>query len=302
MVVREDNSETGGSWWIAAAASPWLLSLSIFFALPLVGLILLSLSGPNGDVTLGNYAAIADLSSGRLDVLGRTLRIGITVVAISLCLAVPVAYFLAKVLQSARLESLILLLVSATFLAGPLVRTVSWRGILGVHGLINESLVGLGVITLPILSLLYGELAMILALTYNVFPFLLFTTYLSMKMLDDRYLAAARDLGATPAAAFFRIAMPLAAPGIVTGAVLVFVPTLSAVLEPEILGGTSSRLMATAIRDQFFHARNWPLGAALTVVLILSGAITIGLLAFLTAWSLRICGHFGLEVGKSPHA
>jgi spermidine/putrescine transport system permease protein len=211
-----------------------------------------------------------------------------------------VAYYIAKLLRSARLESLILLLVSATFLVGPIVRTVSWRGILGVHGLINEALMWSGVLDKPILSLLYGELAMVLALTYNVFPFLLFTSYLSMKVLDDRYLAAARDLGATPTAAFFRVALPLAAPGVITGAILVFVPTLSAVLEPEFLGGTSSRLMATAIRDQFFHARNWPLGAALTLMLIFAGGLTIGLLAFLIAWSLRVSARFGLDIrGKA---
>ena len=181
-------------------------------------------------------------------------------------------------------------------------RTVSWRGILGVHGLINESLLQLGLISEPILSLLYGELAMTLALTYNVFPFLLFTTYLSMKVIDDRIIAAARDLGASPAAAFFRVVLPLAAPGVVTGAVLVFVPTLSAVLEPEILGGTSSRLMATAIRDQFFHAHNWPLGATLTVVLIVSGTITLMLVALVTSLALRACSHYGLSTGVPSHA
>ncbi|MFN4140493.1 ABC transporter permease [Aestuariivirga sp.] len=280
-----------------AAALPWLTSLLVFFAFPLAGLVVLSLTDQAGNFSIANYASLADLSSGRLDVLIRTLRIGVMVILISLCISVPVAYYLAKIVKSTRVESLILLLVTATFLAGPLVRTVSWRGILGVHGLINEPLMQLGLIQGPILSLLYGELAMTLALVYNVFPFLLFTTYLSMKVLDDRIIAAARDLGASPASAFFRVVLPLASPGVITGAVLVFVPTLSAVLEPEILGGTSSRLMATAIRDQFFHARNWPLGAALTVVLIISGAITLTLVALVTSSILRFFGHYGLATG-----
>jgi spermidine/putrescine transport system permease protein len=297
------NAELGkGGGWFAAAAAPWIGSLTVFFALPLAGLFLLSLSGQASDgsgteIGLANYATILDLSSGRLEVLGRTLRIGFTVVGLSLLLSVPVAYHLAKIMRSSRLESLVLLLVSATFLAGPLVRTVSWRGILGVHGLINETLVWTGIVERPLLSLLYGEPAMILALTYNAFPFLLFTTYLAMKVVDDRYLAAARDLGATSSTAFFKVALPLAAPGIVTGAVLVFVPTLSAVLEPEILGGTSSRLMATAIRDQFFHARNWPLGATLTIVLIVVGGIAIGFIGLLFAWLCRSLGRFGLLTG-----
>lgn len=300
-MARGGGSTGDDSGWMFAAAGPWLSSLLVFFALPLIGLSALSLTDQGGQFSLANYAAIADLSSGRIDVLIKTIRIGITVVTISLCLAVPVAYFLAKILRSPRIESLILLLVSASFLAGPLVRTVSWRGILGVHGLINETLVQLGMVEAPILSLLYGELAMTLSLTYNVFPFLLFTTYLSMKALDDRLIAAARDLGATPSAAFFRIVLPLAAPGVVTGSVLVFVPTLSAVLEPEILGGTSSRLMATAIRDQFFHAHNWPLGAALTMVLIVAGATTIGVIALVTSQVLRTCSRFGLSAGIASH-
>ncbi|MCZ7597018.1 MAG: hypothetical protein M5U09_03640 [Gammaproteobacteria bacterium] len=131
---------------------------------------------------------------------------------------------------------------------------------------------------------------MVLAMTYNTFPFLLFTTHLAMKMVDSRQLAAARDLGASPAGGVLARGAALAAPGIVTGAVLVFVPTLSAVLEPELLGGTSSRLMATAIRDQFFHARNWPLGATLTILLIVAGGLAIGILAAAFAWATRAIG------------
>jgi spermidine/putrescine transport system permease protein len=301
MASKEAGKGGGKDRWFAAAAAPWIGSLLAFFVLPLAGLLLLSLTVSATDgatqFSLVNYATIIDLSSGRLEVLGRTLRIGFTVVGLSLLLSIPVAYHLAKIARSPRFESLVLLLVSTTFLAGPLVRTVSWRGILGVHGLINEALTWTGIVEKPLLSLLYGEPAMILALTYNAFPFLLFTAYLGMKVVDDRHLAAARDLGATPAAAFFRVALPLAAPGIVTGAVLVFVPTLSAVLEPEILGGTSSRLMATAIRDQFFHARNWPLGATLTILLIVVGGAAIGFIGLLFAWLCRFLGRFGLPAG-----
>ena len=92
---------------------------------------------------------------------------------------------------------------------------------------------------------------------------------------------AARDLGASAWTAFWRVVVPLSAPGLVTGAILVFVPVLSAVLEPELLGGPSSRLTPTAIRSQFFHTLNWPLGAALTVVFMFLGGIAIGMLGWL---------------------
>jgi ABC-type spermidine/putrescine transport system permease subunit I len=287
--------------WLAAL--PWYAAMVVFFALPIAWLAALSLTGtgPNGGVafpSLENFRAIFDLGSGDLEVLGRTIVTGLEVVLLSMIIAVPVGYYLAKILRSPRVEAIILTLIAGTFLLGPLVRTVSWRGILGFNGLINAALTGLGVIQEPLLSLLYGRPAMVLAMTYNDFPFMLFTMYLALKMVDDRYIAAARDLGASASTAFWRIVLPLAAPGLFTGAVLVSVPTLSAVLEPEMLGGTSGRLAATAIRDQFFHANNWPKGAALTVTLVLGGAIAIALLIACVSLFLRASARLGIALGN----
>jgi len=209
---------------------------------------------------------------------------------------VPAAYYLARVVRSQHVAALVLALVAVTFLVGPLIRTVSWRGILGRSGLVNTLLQSAGLIDEPIMSLLYGRPAVIVAMTYNAFPFMLFTVFLAMRMVDERYLVAARDLGASASATFWRIVVPLAAPGIWTGAVLVFVPTLSTVLEPEILGGTSGRLSATEIRDQFFHALNWPMGSALTVVLILAGGVTIAALAGVLAFLARMSGRVGIAL------
>jgi spermidine/putrescine transport system permease protein len=287
------------SLWVAVA--PWLAILLLFFALPLAGLVLLSLTGSAGGgvrnfPTLDNYRAIFDLGSGRPAVLAKTLTAAVIVVLLSAVLSVPVAYYLAKVVRSARVEATVLMLIATTFLVGPLIRTVSWRGILGINGLLNTAFQHLGLIDQPILSLLYGPPAMIVAMTYNDFPFMLFTVYLALKMIDDRYLAAGRDLGASAITTFWRIAVPLAAPGILTGAVLVFVPTLSAVLEPEMLGGTSGRLTATEVRDQFFHAHNWPLGSALTIVLIVAGGATVGVLIGTLAVATHTAGRLGLAM------
>jgi spermidine/putrescine transport system permease protein len=288
--------------WLAAL--PWYATILVFFALPIAWLVALSLTGraPDGGVvfpTFVNFAAVFDLASGQLEVLGRTVAVGMAVVALSIVIAVPVGYYLAKVVRSPRLEATVLTLIAGTFLIGPLVRTVSWRGILGFNGVINAALTGLGIIDEPLLSLLYGRPAMIIAMTYNNFPFALFTTYLAMKMVDDRHVAAARDLGASATTAFWRIVVPLSSPGLFTGAILVAVPTLSAVLEPEMLGGTSARLAATAIRDQFFHANDWPQGAALTVILVLAGAIAIGLLIAVIAILTRASARVGVGLGAA---
>ncbi|RUY09602.1 ABC transporter permease [Mesorhizobium sp. M2A.F.Ca.ET.040.01.1.1] len=301
MTSRADTEISFRGPWLAAV--PWYMILIAFFALPSVWLIVLSLtgtdaSGGNTFPSLANYHTILDPEAGQLRILIRTLTIGSIVVLLSIVLAVPVAYYLAKCLKSVRLEALTLTIFAGAFFLGPLVRTVSWRGILGINGVINYALVNVGLIEQPLLSLLYGWPAMIAAMTYNVFLFMLFTTYLAMKMVDNRYVAAARDLGASPTTAFWRIVIPLSAPGLLVGSVLVAVPTLSAVLESEMLGGTSARVTAAAIRDQFFRVHNWPQGAAITVVLVVAGSIAIGLLIGLIALFTRLSGHAGISLAK----
>lgn len=283
--------------WMAAC--PWLAMLALFYVLPLASLIVLSfLESESGHIrfvfTLDNYRDVFLTAAGRIDVIFKTLWAGAQVVVFSTAVALPLAYYITKGLRSPRTQAVILVLFAAAFLVGPLVRTISWRGILGVSGLFNTALKWLGLIDQPLLSLLYGKPAMILAMTYNAFPFMLFTLFLAMMMIDDRYIVAARDLGASAWTAFWRVVVPLSAPGLVTGAILVFVPVLSAVLEPELLGGPSSRLTPTAIRSQFFHTLNWPLGAALTVVFMVLGGIAIGLLGALYAVLSRLAGTAGL--------
>ena len=291
-----------GLW---AAAMPWLAMLLLFYALPLVSLVVLSLlESESGHIrfslTLDNYSDVFEAATGRPGVILKTLWIGIQVVLYSTIIALPLAYFIAKVMRSVRAQAVLLVLFAAAFLVGPLVRTISWRGVLGVSGLINTTLQWMGLTEQPLLSLLYGRPAMIIAMTYNAFPFMLFALFLAMMMIDDRHIAAARDLGATALTAFFRVVVPLSVPGLVTGAILVFVPVLSAVLEPEILGGPSSRLTPTAIRSQFFHTLNWPLGAALTVTFVVFAGVSVGALAQAYATLARMSGRVGLASAVRP--
>jgi spermidine/putrescine transport system permease protein len=286
--LRGENKVLTSRLHAVAPSSPWFALLLLFYAAPLLSIVFLSFltlhqDGPALPFTLANYVAVLEGETGHFRVILKTLGIGFAVVALSAVIAVPVAYFLAKGMRAPRAEVAVLMLFAIPFLVGPLVRTVSWRGILGVNGLVNVTLGELGLIDQPILSLLYGTMPMILAMTYNVFPFMLFTVYLNLKVIDDQLLRAARDLGATGWTTFWRVVVPLAVPGLVTGAVLVFVPTLSAILEPEMLGGPSGRLTPTAIRGQFFHTQNWPLGAALTLVFVVCGGLAIALLGWIVA-------------------
>ncbi len=287
-----------GLW---AAATPWLAMLLFFYAFPLAALVGLSfLESESGHlqftVSLKNYRDVIDAATGRTGVILKTLWIGAQVVIYSTIIAFPLAYFIAKIVRSGRIQAILLVLFAAAFFVGPLVRTISWRGVLGINGLINTTLQWIGIVEEPLLSLLYGQAAMITAMTYNAFPFMLFSLFLAMIMIDDRHIAAARDLGASAWTSIFRVVVPLSAPGLVTGAILVFVPVLSAVLEPELLGGPSSRLTPTAIRSQFFHTLNWPLGAALTVTFIFCASISVAVLACVYAILARWCGRVGLSV------
>ncbi|TKI05283.1 ABC transporter permease [Martelella alba] len=282
----------------ALTGGPWTVVLLAFFILPIVGLIYFSLTGHNAPFpSLTNYRLIFSAGSTRPEVLVRTIATACEVVGMSAMLAIPTAYFLAIVVRSARFQAVYLTLVSATFLVGSLVRTVSWRGILGRNGLLNEVMMSLHLIDTPVMSLLYGPLAVKLSMTYNAFPFMLFTLFLAMKAIDPGIILAARDLGANAATTFWRIIIPLSAPGLWSGGILVFVPTLSTVLEPEILGGTTGRLMATDIRDQFFHALNWPMGSALTVILILVGALSVAVISLVMAFGAWLCGTLGISLG-----
>lgn len=272
------------------AATSWLGLMLLFYALPIAGLVGLSFADGAGGFGLANYASVFDPEIGRFKVVLETVAMGAIVVLVSAAIATPAAWFLAKGRLSASLESLVLILVAGTFLVGPLVRTVSWRGILGVQGLINKALQWIGLTDKPLLSLLYNDFSVVLAITYNAFPFMLFTLYLAMKAIDGRLVRAARDLGAPAGTAFWRVVVPLAAPGLAAGAVLVFVPVLSAILEPEMLGGPMTRLTPAAIRSEFFHANNWEVGAALTVTLLVAGGLALAVFAAFALLLARAAG------------
>ena len=165
-----------GLW---AAAMPWLAMLLLFYTLPLASLVVLSLlESESGHIrfslTLDNYRDVFDAATGRPGVILKTLWIGVQVVLYSTVIALPLAYYIAKGMRSVRGQAVLLVLFAAAFLVGPLVRTISWRGVLGVSGLINTTFQWAGLIDQPLLSLLYGRPAMIVAMTYNAFPFMLF--------------------------------------------------------------------------------------------------------------------------------
>jgi spermidine/putrescine transport system permease protein len=148
-----------------------------------------------------------------------------------------------------------------------LVRTYAWIFILRTEGLMNTTLLNLGLIQAPI-EILFTETAVIIGLVYTYLPFMVLPIYVSVEKLDQRLLDAARDLGATSAQVFRNVTLPLTRPGVISGCILVFVPCLGAYITPDLLGGAKSLMMGNLIQMQFLSARDWPFGAALSFLVM----------------------------------
>jgi spermidine/putrescine transport system permease protein len=184
--------------------------------------------------------------------------------ALCLVLGLPLAMFIA---QSGKRRDLYLNLVILPFWTNFLVRLYAWIFLLRDTGLVNSVLESLGLVKSP-LPLLYNDGAVILGLVYGYLPFMVLPLYATLERLDPFLLEASADLGARPWATFTRVVLPLCAPGIRAGAVLVFIPCLGAFLVPDLLGGGKSIMIGNVVQNQFTTARDWPFGSALSLVLM----------------------------------
>ena len=184
------------------------------------------------------------------------------------------AYWLARRVPR-RWRSALLVLVILPFWTSFLVRMYAWMFILRSEGILNAALSAVG---LPAVNLLYTDAGVLLGQVYGELPFMILPLFASLERLDDTLLDAAADLGASPAAVFRRVVLPLSAPGVVAGCLLVFVPSLGAYLAPDLLGGARTAYVGNLIQSQFAVARDIPFGAALSFVL--SVLVALSLLAF----------------------
>jgi len=252
--------------------------MALFFAAPLAIVCAYSFltRGDYGGVerpgTLESFARLADPLY--LGILWRSVWISILSTALCVTLGFPLALFIAR---AGRRKNLYLQLVLLPFWTSFLVRTYAWLFILRDTGLVNTVLQSLGVIGKP-LPLLYNDWAVLIGLVYNFLPFFVLPAYATLERLDPSLLEAAADLGARPFATVWRVVIPIAAPGIAAGAVLVFIPCLGAYLTPDLLGGGKSVMLGNLIQNQFTTARDWPFGSAASMVLMLASALLLAAL------------------------
>jgi len=278
------TAAAGGDDWrgakgmFAVLASPPVLWLAVFFLAPLAIVWAYSF-GENRSLTeiavtgsLGEYArAVKPLY---LAIIGKSLWLAGLTTLICLVVGFPVA--VAITFADARQKAWLLLLVMLPFWTNLLIRTYALMAVLRTEGYINWTLAlawnGVGaVIALPAfrpLDLLHNNFAVVFGLVYVQLPFMILPLYSALDRLDRSLIEASLDLGAGHLATFVRVVVPLALPGIVSGVIVTFIPSLGAYLTPDLLGGTSSQMIANIIERQFKSANDWPFGAALSFLLM----------------------------------
>ena len=219
--------------------------------------------------TLGNYADIFDPTF--FGIFLKSAGIGLLTTFICLLIAYPFAICLRQ--KSEKTQNIIIKLVMVPFLTNSLIRTYGWVTLLRKNGVINSALLGLGLIGEPA-QLMYNNLGIIIGMVYTLLPFMILPIYSAVSKVDQNTLDAAADLGAGPIRRFFRIYLPLTVTGMFNGSLMVFTPAIGYFFIADILGGGKVMIIGNLIKNQFLTARNWPLGAALSVFLL---AITLGL-------------------------
>ena len=265
MTIRRRILGTIARRPVLGAASlllPGGLWLVLFFVVPMLLMLGASVmprgtyGGVEPGLTLEHYRRFLDPLY--LQVLWRTIAWSAAATAVCLLLGLPVAWVIAA---SRRHRSFLLFLVVLPFWTSFLVRTFAMIFLLRDSGVINSVLMGLGVTQEPI-TLLYTPFAVLSGLVYGFLPFMVLPIYASLEKLDPALLEAAEVLGARPAARFFRVALPLALPGIIAGSLLVFVPAMGSFLTSDLLGGAKQVMIGNLVQNQFTTARNWPFGSA----------------------------------------
>jgi len=259
-------------WLLLFFLIPFAIVLKISFADPLVAQPPFSAFFDWSDnashrvlATLDNYRFLLEDKLYLVSYL-KSIEIALISTALCLLLGFPMAYAIA--LTPYPWRNLLLLLVILPFWTSFLLRVYAWMVMLGKQGLINNTLISLGLIDQP-LQMLYTDGAVYLGIVYTYVPFMILPLYATLEKLDLDLHEAAADLGARPLQVFRDVTVPLATPGIIAGCLLVFIPALGEYVIPALLGGLDSLMIGRTLYDEFFVNRDWPLASAVAVVLLL---------------------------------
>ncbi|WP_421697628.1 ABC transporter permease [Ancylobacter sp.] len=277
---RDEQSKTRARWLLSL---PALFIVFIAAIGPLFVMLAYSFmaKGDYGDVKPGEFSLdgwfsvlfqrdifddTVTLADAHLSILWRSVRLSVITTLATLALGFPTAYFIATRPRSTR--EVWVFLITIPFWTNLLIRTFAMQQVIRNEGVLNTLLMWLGVIKEPI-PIMYTDWAILFGMVYVYLPLMVLPLYASMEKLDFRLVEAGYDLYAGRLAVLRRIILPLVKPGIVAGSILVFVPSLGAYVIPRVLGGGKNLMLANLIELQFGAGRNWPLGAALSISLML---------------------------------
>lgn len=251
------------------SALPLCLWTCAFVFLPLIYVLLISFLekgeyfGVSSTWTLDNYARMFSSLYG--SIVLNSLLIALKSTFLALLIGYPCAWFMAQ--KPPKTRSLIMMLVVIPFWTSALMRTYGWMILLRNKGLINSALMALGLIEKPI-RMLNTSGAVLLGTAYSMLPFMILPIYSSMEKLDPALREAARDLGAGPVRSFATVVLPQTLPGVLSGLTMTFVPSTGMFFLSDLLGGGTSMLLGNLINNQLTVSRDWPFGAALSILMV----------------------------------
>ncbi len=267
--------------------SPTYLVIGIFMLVPMVIMGAFSFMEPNPyggvlpEASLDAYVKLAfeyDLDDqlvfnpGYINIILRSFQLSSIATIICLIFGFPVAYYIT--LQPENKRNFYIYLITIPFWTNLLIRTFAWIIILGRNGVIEIPLLKLGIID-DSLRMMYSDGAIAIGLTYSYLPLMVLPIYASLEKLDFRLLEAASDLYSSRLEIMTKVVIPLSKPGIIAGCILVFIPCLGAFIAPNLLGGGKRLMLGSLVQFQFASARNWPFGAAVSMLLLAAVVISL---------------------------
>ena len=284
-----------GRRFVIGVPSVWLV---VFFMLPFLILLYISFVDMGNDISpfkpiwdsetgllklkYENYYSIFQSSDGGglfqtiyIEAYVRSIWYALCTAVLCLVMGYPFSYFIAR--SAPSLRPALLMMVMLPFWTSFLLRVYAWKGILADQGVLNQTLLALGLITEPI-QMLYTDVSMLGGMTYVYLPFMVLPLYANLVKMDIRLLEAAYDLGASPFKAFWLVTVPLSKAGIIAGFMLVFIPCVGEFVIPSLLGGPENIMIGRVVWDEMFTSNNWPRASALAVVMI--GLIVVPLAVY----------------------
>jgi putrescine transport system permease protein len=291
-----DSRTTFESWGVRLMVRVPFLWLVVFFLVPFLIVIKISLS--QTAIAMPPYVPVLDLAAGWAGIqeffagLGldnfatllsddiyarsclKSLQVAAVSTAILLVIGYPIAYAMARAPR--WLQSVLVMLVVLPFWTSFLIRVYAWINILQTDGLLNRALRAIGLIDAPV-AWLASDTAIYIGIVYSYLPFMVLPLYATLEKQDETLLEAAADLGAPRWQAFWRVTAPLSLPGIAAGALLCFIPITGEFVIPDLLGGSDSLMIGQTLWTEFFSNKDWPVAAAIAVVLLLALVVPIAI-------------------------